>query len=151
MAKNFDRMREVGLWWKWSLREGPLLKEACYILTHTNHVSFTFYSPAVLCVCLSWKILTRRLRFRLERAAGEHGLIDRSGRTLKMEPLTTIQALERYLLKMVGVLEEPKSQHNRISLETLKLWCTKCVNIENWDSNNNNSNWIATQCIETVT
>ncbi|XP_014790157.1 E3 ubiquitin-protein ligase HECTD1 [Octopus bimaculoides] len=48
------------------------------------------------------QILTRRLRFRLERAAGETGLIDRSNRTLKMEPLTTISALERYLLKMVA-------------------------------------------------
>lgn len=48
------------------------------------------------------QILTRRLRFRLERAAGETGLIDRSNRTLKMEPLTTVSALERYLLKMVA-------------------------------------------------
>ena len=48
------------------------------------------------------QILTRRLRFRLERAAGETTLIDRTGRNLKMEPLTTIAALERYLLKMVA-------------------------------------------------
>ena len=48
------------------------------------------------------QILTRRLRFRLERATGESSLIDRSGRSLKMEPLTTISALERYLLKMVA-------------------------------------------------
>ena len=34
--------------------------------------------------------LTRRLRFRLERSPGETGLTDRTGRTLKMEPLTTI-------------------------------------------------------------
>lgn len=47
------------------------------------------------------QILTRRLRFRLERAPGETSLIDRSGRNLKMEPLTTVGALERYLLKMV--------------------------------------------------
>ncbi|XP_076442551.1 E3 ubiquitin-protein ligase HECTD1-like isoform X4 [Babylonia areolata] len=48
------------------------------------------------------QILTRRLRFKLERAPGETTLIDRSGKCLKMEPLTTIGDLERYLLKMVA-------------------------------------------------
>uniref|UniRef100_T1J5Y0 E3 ubiquitin-protein ligase n=1 Tax=Strigamia maritima TaxID=126957 RepID=T1J5Y0_STRMM len=48
------------------------------------------------------QILTRRLRFRLERAVGESTLIDRTSRSLKMEPLTTIGQLERYLLKMVA-------------------------------------------------
>ncbi|XP_048585863.1 E3 ubiquitin-protein ligase HECTD1-like isoform X2 [Nematostella vectensis] len=48
------------------------------------------------------QVLTRRLRFQLERTPGESALIDRSGRTLKMEPLTTVGALERYLLKMVA-------------------------------------------------
>ncbi|XP_030855099.1 E3 ubiquitin-protein ligase HECTD1 isoform X1 [Strongylocentrotus purpuratus] len=48
------------------------------------------------------QVLTRRLRFRLERATGETALIDRTGRTLKMEPLTTVASLERYLLKMVA-------------------------------------------------
>ncbi|KAJ8975323.1 hypothetical protein NQ317_008309 [Molorchus minor] len=48
------------------------------------------------------QILTRRLRFRLEKAAGESTLIDRSGRGLKMEPLATVGQLERYLLKMVA-------------------------------------------------
>ena len=42
------------------------------------------------------QILTRRLRFRLERAPGENGLIDRTGCTLKMEPLASIRQLERY-------------------------------------------------------
>ena len=52
--------------------------------------------------CISPKqILTRRLRFRLERSPGESTLIDRTGRCLKMEPLATVAALERYLLKMV--------------------------------------------------
>lgn len=46
--------------------------------------------------------LSRRLRFRLERAPGETSLIDRTGRTLKMEPLATVEQLERYLLKMVA-------------------------------------------------
>ncbi|XP_069935909.1 E3 ubiquitin-protein ligase HECTD1 isoform X7 [Cherax quadricarinatus] len=48
------------------------------------------------------QVLSRRLRFRLERAAGESSLIDRNGRTLKMEPLATVEQLERYLLKMVA-------------------------------------------------
>ncbi|CAG9766512.1 unnamed protein product [Ceutorhynchus assimilis] len=48
------------------------------------------------------QVLTRRLRFRLERAPGESTLIDRSGRGLKMEPLATISQLEKYLLKMVA-------------------------------------------------
>lgn len=48
------------------------------------------------------QILTRRLRFRLEKAVGESTLIDRSGRGLKMEPLATVAQLERYLLKMVA-------------------------------------------------
>lgn len=47
------------------------------------------------------QILTRRLRFRLERAPGETALIDRTGRMLKMEPLATVESLEQYLLKMV--------------------------------------------------
>merc|ERR1719500_2700086 len=46
------------------------------------------------------QILTKRLRFRLERGPGESGLIDRTGRALKMEPLATVRQLERYLLKM---------------------------------------------------
>lgn len=48
------------------------------------------------------QILTRRLRFKLEKASGESTLIDRSGRSLKMEPLSTVAQLERYLLKMVA-------------------------------------------------
>lgn len=48
------------------------------------------------------QILTRRLRFRLEKSSGESSLIDRSGRGLKMEPLSTVAQLERYLLKMVA-------------------------------------------------
>lgn len=48
------------------------------------------------------QILTKRLRFRLERAPSETTLFDRSGRTLKMEPLTTIGQLNKFLLKMVA-------------------------------------------------
>lgn len=49
-----------------------------------------------------FQVLTRRLRFRLEKAASESSLIDRTGRSLKMEPLSTIAQLEKYLLKMVA-------------------------------------------------
>lgn len=48
------------------------------------------------------QILTKRLRFRLERAACEATLFDRTGRTLKMEPLATVGQLAKYLLKMVA-------------------------------------------------
>lgn len=48
------------------------------------------------------QILTKRLRFRLERAPCETTLFDRSGRTLKMEPLTTVGQLNKFLLKMVA-------------------------------------------------
>lgn len=48
------------------------------------------------------QILTRRLRFRLERAPGEGALIDRSGRNLRIEPLTTVEALKNHLSRMVS-------------------------------------------------
>lgn len=48
------------------------------------------------------QILSKRLRFRLERAACESTLFDRTGRTLKMEPLATVGQLAKYLLKMVA-------------------------------------------------
>lgn len=46
------------------------------------------------------QILTKRLRFRLERSGDT--LFDRSGRNLKMEPLTTVGQLNKFLLKMVA-------------------------------------------------
>ena len=63
------------------------------------------------------QILTRRLRFRLERAPGENGLIDRTGRNLRIEPLTTVEALKNYLSRMVG----------RFSNTGRKVWCTKGI------------------------
>ena len=38
----------------------------------------------------------------MERAPGESTLIDRSGKCLKTEPLTTVGQLEKYLIKMVA-------------------------------------------------
>ncbi|EDW13533.2 E3 ubiquitin-protein ligase Ufd4 [Drosophila mojavensis] len=48
------------------------------------------------------QILQKRLRFRLERAPSESTLFDRTGRTLKVEPLATVGQLAKYLLKMVA-------------------------------------------------
>ena len=63
------------------------------------------------------QILTRRLRFRLERAPGENGLIDRTGCTLKMEPLASLRQLERFLLKMVA---KQWYDHERTSFNFIK-------------------------------
>lgn len=79
-----------------------------YNLQVTFHLSLELCKPSpsphaqrpITRVCLH-QILTRRLRFRLERAPGETALIDRTGRMLKMEPLATVESLEQYLLKMV--------------------------------------------------
>lgn len=48
------------------------------------------------------QILQKRLRFRLERSPCESTLFDRTGRTLKIEPLATVGQLSKYLLKMVA-------------------------------------------------
>jgi E3 ubiquitin-protein ligase HECTD1 len=61
------------------------------------------------------QILTKRLRFRLERAACESQLFDRSGRTLKMEPLATVAQLNKYLLKMVSSVANWKCRFKNCS------------------------------------
>lgn len=48
------------------------------------------------------QILTKRLRFRLERSPCESTLFDRTGRSLKMEPLATIGQLSKYLMRTVA-------------------------------------------------
>lgn len=48
------------------------------------------------------QILTKRLRFRLERSPCESTLFDRTGRSLKMEPLATIGQLVGYLMRTVA-------------------------------------------------
>ncbi|BES94932.1 Sad1 / UNC-like C-terminal [Nesidiocoris tenuis] len=60
---------------------------------------YQYESPGA---CFGLQILTRRLRFRLEKFPGESSLIDRTGRSLKMEPLATVGQLNNYLLKMVA-------------------------------------------------
>lgn len=66
------------------------------------------------------QILTKRLRFRLERAPSENHLFDRSGRTLKMEPLTTVAQLNKFLLKMVAKQWYDMDCSTYIFLKTLK-------------------------------
>lgn len=48
------------------------------------------------------QILTKRLRFRLERSPCESTLFDRTGRSLKMEPLATVGQLAKYLMRTVA-------------------------------------------------
>jgi E3 ubiquitin-protein ligase HECTD1 len=66
------------------------------------------------------QILTKRLRFRLERAPSETTLFDRSGRTLKMEPLTTVGQLNKFLLKMVAKQWYDMDRSTYVFLKTLK-------------------------------
>ncbi|XP_076816720.1 E3 ubiquitin-protein ligase HECTD1-like isoform X3 [Clavelina lepadiformis] len=48
-------------------------------------------------------LLSKKLRFvMMKRGGGKTGLIDYSGRNLKMETMATVQDLERYLLKMAS-------------------------------------------------
>lgn len=66
------------------------------------------------------QILTKRLRFRLERAACESTLFDRTGRTLKMEPLATVGQLAKYLLKMVAKQWYDMDRSSFVFLKKLK-------------------------------
>lgn len=66
------------------------------------------------------QILTKRLRFRLERAACESTLFDRTGRMLKMEPLATIGQLTKYLLKMVAKQWYDMDRSTYVFLKKLK-------------------------------
>lgn len=66
------------------------------------------------------QILTKRLRFRLERSVCETTLFDRTGRTLKMEPLATIGQLAKYLLKMVAKQWYDMDRSSFIFLKKLK-------------------------------
>lgn len=66
------------------------------------------------------QILTKRLRFRLERASSETMLYDRTGRTLKMEPLATVGQMNKYLLKMVAKQWYDMDRANFYFLKKLK-------------------------------
>lgn len=67
------------------------------------------------------QVLTKRLRFRLERAACESTLFDRTGRSLKMEPLATVGQLAKYLQKMVAKQWYDMDRATFIFLKKLKV------------------------------
>ncbi|KAH8341323.1 hypothetical protein KR059_002696 [Drosophila kikkawai] len=77
-----------------------LIQKLVSVLESTEKLPIYLYDTP--CTGYSLQILQKRLRFRLERAECESTLFDRSGRTLKMEPLATIGQLSKYLLKMVA-------------------------------------------------
>jgi len=58
------------------------------------------FKSELRCICYL-QVLLRRLRFKLERGHRSSDFINRSGRCLKMEPLTTVGEIETYLMKMV--------------------------------------------------
>ena len=51
---------------------------------------------------LSNQMVHRRLRFNLERAPADTTLLDRSGRVLKIEPLVSVEGLEKFLNGLVS-------------------------------------------------
>jgi len=73
-----------------------LIQKLVSVLESTEKLPVYLYDSP--CTGYSLQILQKRLRFRLERAECESTLFDRSGRTLKMEPLATIgQDLRSFL------------------------------------------------------
>lgn len=60
-----------------------LVRKLVSVLESSEKLSLYIYDPAGIGSGL--QILSRKLRLRLERAAGESSLIDRTGRTLKVE------------------------------------------------------------------
>ncbi|XP_041451971.1 E3 ubiquitin-protein ligase Ufd4 isoform X2 [Drosophila obscura] len=77
-----------------------LIQKLVSVLESTEKLPVYLYDAP--CTGYNLQILQKRLRFRLERAQCENTLFDRTGRTLKMEPLATIGQLSKYLLKMVA-------------------------------------------------
>ena len=75
------------------------------------------------------QILTRRLRLRLERAPGENGLIDRTGRNLRIEPLTTVGSLKNYLSRMVGTSCSTQQKTPQSCCSSIfKMFCSRyCI------------------------
>ena len=69
-----------------------------------------YLSLVCLILCISERTLFHFI-------AGENGLIDRTGCTLKMEPLASVRQLERFLLKMVA---KQWYDHDRTSFNFIK-------------------------------
>ena len=51
---------------------------------------------------LNLQVIHRRLRFTLERAPSAAGLLDYSGHALRIEPLVSVEGLERFLNGVVS-------------------------------------------------
>lgn len=75
-----------------------LIRKLISVLESVEKLPVHFYDSAGY----SLQVLTKKLRFKLERAKGQSALIDRTGRYMKTEPLATVGQLEKYLLKMVS-------------------------------------------------
>ena len=55
---------------------------------------FTYEPPGQV---LNLQVVHRRFRFTLERAPGATSLLDCSGKTLRMEPIVSVDGLESFL------------------------------------------------------
>lgn len=75
-----------------------LIRKLISVLESVEKLPVAFYDQAGY----SLQVLTKKLRFKLERAKGQSALIDRTGRYMKTEPLATVGQLEKYLMKMVS-------------------------------------------------
>ena len=75
-----------------------LVRKLISVLESVEKLPVHFYDAAGY----SLQVLTKKLRFKLERAKGQSALIDRTGRYMKSEPLATVGQLEKYLLKTVS-------------------------------------------------
>ncbi|XP_067621577.1 E3 ubiquitin-protein ligase Ufd4 isoform X2 [Eurosta solidaginis] len=96
----FDAKLPIGVDTRNNTTASILVQKLVAVLESTEKLPIYMYDAPGASYGL--QILTKRLRFRLERAACETTLFDRTGRTLKMEPLATVGQLAKYLLKMVA-------------------------------------------------
>ena len=55
------------------------------------------------------QVLQRRILLQVERVAGEKNLLDRNGCGYKVDPLTSVLALEKHLHTMVRWLHTPNA------------------------------------------
>ncbi|XP_047133370.1 E3 ubiquitin-protein ligase HECTD1 isoform X2 [Hydra vulgaris] len=77
-----------------------LVKKLIMVLESSEKLPVVTYESIGGGSCL--QILLRRLRFKLDCGSHSINLIDKSGRYIKMEPLTTVKEVEKFLNKMVA-------------------------------------------------
>ncbi|KAK4336816.1 hypothetical protein RND71_043695 [Anisodus tanguticus] len=93
-----------------------LVKKLVLVLESIEKLPIFFYdSPGSSSYSL--QILTKKLKFKLERKKNQNSLIDRTGRCMKTEPLATVSQLEDFLVKMVA---KQWYDHERSSLNFIK-------------------------------